>query len=252
MNLFIALRERNTLLYWAGWLNFAGALVSAVMIAATDAEVMGINAWIKPMKFFVSIGIFCWTMGWYLHLLNNKRAAKRYSIMVVIVLAIEMIIITWQAANGRMSHFNVRDKFYLLLFNIMGVAIATLGIWTAFLAARFCRQQQFAAPMPYVWGIRLGLILFVIFSFEGGMMAARLSHTVGAPDGGAGLPLVNWSRVHGDLRIAHFVGMHALQIIPLFGFYVARTNRQVILFAIFYGAVVTALLIQALQGVPLF
>ena len=84
------------------------------------------------------------------------------------------------------------------------------------------------------------------------MMAQALKHTVGADDGGKGLPLVNWSREHGDLRIAHFLGMHTLQIFPLFGYFIAKSSRSVILFSLVYAGLVSAILIQTLMGLPLF
>jgi hypothetical protein len=106
--------------------------------------------------------------------------------------------------------------------------------------------------MTYIWGIRLGLIIFLIFSMEGGLMSSRLTHTVGAPDGSAGLPVVNWSKEYGDLRVAHFFGMHALQILPLFGFFVAKRPAGVFLFGTVYFIFVTALLLQAMSRIPLF
>ena len=48
------------------------------------------------------------------------------------------------------------------------------------------------------------------------------AHTVGAPDGGRGLPVTGWSVDHGDLRIAHFLGMHGLQVLPLLAWWIAR------------------------------
>lgn len=83
------------------------------------------------------------------------------------------------------------------------------------------------------------------------MMAGRLAHTVGAPDGGPGLPILNWSTRYGDLRIAHFFGMHALQLIPLFGYYIARRPRQVMLASAIYVILLAGLLMQALAGKPL-
>ena len=244
------LRRRNPILYYFGWIYFVGGIVSVIMTQASGTIVLGINAWIKPMKFFFSIWIFCWTMGWYLEYLRNKRRVRIYNWVVVIVMIIEQVIITWQAANGRLSHFNIATPFYRSLFILMGIAIATLTAWTGVMGYYFFRQNQFDVPMPYIWGIRLGIILFVIFSFEGGLMAGLLSHTIGAPDGGPGLPVVNWSKQYGDLRVAHFVGIHSLQMIPLFGYYIAQSNRSVQLFAAGYFILTVFLFIQALQKTP--
>ena len=248
---FTILKQRNNILFWFGWLTALGAIVCLVMMGFDDTRILGINAWIKPFKFFISVMLFSWTMGWLLHPLKMPRRIIYYSWMVVIVMAFELFVITWQAANGRLSHFNITTPLYGILFSLMGIAISVLGIWTAVMAWYFFRKKEFTVPMRYIWGIRLGLIIFVIFSFEGGLMAAHLSHTVGAPDGSGGLPLVNWSRTHGDLRIAHFFGMHALQLLPLASYYLFLTSRQVIIAAVVYFIAVSVLLIQALMAMPL-
>ena len=82
-------------------------------------------------------------------------------------------------------------------------------------------------------------------------MGSRLAHTVGAPDGGVGLKFLNWSVTKGDLRVAHFVGMHALQVLPLVSYYLLTSTKQVVAFSGVYFAIAAFVLIQALTGQPL-
>ena len=245
------LKSRNAVLYYFGWLSFAGFAVCGVLTLTTTVQVMGINAFVKPMKFYLSVGVFFWTMAWYMHLLNRTRAVAVYSWAIVIAMLIELPIVTGQAALGKLSHFNISSLFDAILFQMMGLVILTFTLWTAYIGYLFFAQKRFDAPMRYVWGIRLGTLLFVVFAFEGFMMAGQLAHTVGAADGGPGLPVTNWSVRNGDLRVAHFFGMHSLQILPLLGYYLARQSRQVIVIAAIYFVLVSAVLIQALSGKPL-
>ena len=83
-------------------------------------------------------------------------------------------------------------------------------------------------------------------------MVGLLKHTVGANDGSQGLPVLNWSKQYGDLRVAHFMGIHALQILPLMGFYIAKSKNQLFLYAGLYFIFASALFIQAVKGIPLF
>jgi hypothetical protein len=192
------------------------------------------------------------TMGWLIYYLNDAKKIKRYSWWIVITMFFENGLILTQAVRKTTSHFNTTSPLNGIIFQAMGMLIATFTIIVILICIAFFRQKQFSIPPAYVWGIRLGLLFFIIFSLEGGMMVGLLKHTVGGPEGGPGLPLVNWSKEHGDLRIAHFIGLHSLQVLPLFGNYIATTKTQTILFSLVYFLVASILFLQAIKGIPLF
>lgn len=252
MNTFIAtLKSRNAVLSGFGLACLIGSGICLFLTGVTTTQVLGINAFVKPAKFFVSIWIFCWTMGWYTGLLSQRRNVAVYSWVVVLTMTLELAIITGQAALGKLSHFNIFSAFDGLLFGVMGVAITVFTLWTAYIGYLFFRLKSESISPAYLWSIRLGVLLFVVFAFEGFVIVGNLAHTVGAADGGPGLAVTNWSTGHGDLRVAHFFGMHALQLLPLFGYYVARRPWPVVLLATGYFLFVTLLLAQALAGKPL-
>ena len=252
MNFFTELRRRNALLFWFGMFNLAMAILCLVLMSSEDFRILGVNRWLKPFKFYSSVGIVILSLGWLMYYLDNQRRVKAYSWIIFITMLFENGIIFMQAVRKTTSHFNSTSAFNGILFSIMGTLIMIFTVIVILVCISFFRQKTFSISPAYVWGIRLGLLLFIIFSLEGGMMVGLLKHTVGGDDGSAGLPVVNWSKQYGDLRIAHFVGLHSLQMLPLFGNYVAKTKNQTIIFSIFYFLLAMALFFQAMKGIPLF
>ena len=251
MNFFTELKRRNALLFWFGLFNLAVAVICLVLMPFEETKILGVNRWLKPFKFYSSVGIMILTMGWLMYYMNDQKKARRYSRIITVTMFFENGLIMMQAIRNTTSHFNNTSAFNGIVFNIMGVLIGIFTVIVILVCISFFRQKQFSIPMAYVWGIRLGLLFFIIFSLEGGVMVGLLKHTVGAADGSAGLPLVNWSNEHGDLRIAHFLGLHSLQILPLFGNYVSRSKSQTIFFSTVYFVLCAALFLQAINGIPL-
>jgi hypothetical protein len=133
----------------------------------------------------------------------------------------------------------------------MALAASLVTLYTAYVGFLFFVNDFPNLPNYYVWAIRLGIVIFVIFSFEGFVMGSKLTHTIGGPDGGEGIPLLNWSKRFGDPRVAHFIGMHALQVLPLLSFYLLKNLKATIVLSVLYGLLALFTLIQALNGKPL-
>ncbi|HLX93814.1 MAG TPA: hypothetical protein VKR32_19155 [Puia sp.] len=251
MNFFQELRRRNAMLFYLGMFCVLGAATCLACIYLTNTQVLGINAFIKPSKFFLSIAIITLTLAWLLYYLDNQKAVRRYSRATIVAMLIELVIITEQAARGQRSHFNNSPALNGILFGVMGASITVFTCWTAYMCWLFFKQKKFSIKESYLWGIRLGLLCFVAFAAEGFVIVHNGGHTVGAPDGGSGLPYLNWSTGYGDLRAAHFFGMHSLQILPILGYFFLNNKKSVIAIAIIYFAAVSLLLLEALNARPL-
>jgi hypothetical protein len=252
--------RRDKVLALTGWLHVL-LLVLILCIAPFDSRtVMGINAWIKPLKFTVSIVIYLWTMAWFLEYLRGPRWLVRLiSWGVSIAMLAEICCIVLQGARATTSHYNLKTSFDGMVFSIMGVMIIFNTLFILLTLVLFLTRAK-ELPTAYLWGIRLGLLFLLLGSMEGAVMITRLGHTVGLADGGPGMPLLNWSTRGGDLRIAHMLGLHALQIIPLAGYLITRwkagsTPRSQLAylggFAALYLAVTALLFWQAMSGKPL-
>jgi hypothetical protein len=252
-SLLTRIRNISPAFYYCGLGHFALFALLLIISQFDQRQLMGINLWIKPMKFALSIAIYSLTWPLFLQYLPFERIKKRFINFSVFALSFEMVCIATQAARGQLSHYNIAGLYNSLIFSLMGVVIALQTLFALYIGLLFFKVKAVQIPAALLWGIRLGIIMAGIFAFEGGVMATRLAHTVGASDGGRGLPFFNWSRIAGDLRIAHFMGIHALQIVPLFAFFTEFKNaRAVIIFAAAYFALVSLLLYNAMQGRPLF
>ncbi len=245
------------ILMTAGAVSLACLAILAIVSLFDSTEILGINRWIKPMKFFVSVAIFLWTTAVYLYYLKGYEKSVRFiSWAMILIFTVENFLVVIQAARGTTSHFNVTTPLDGILYGVMGMAISLNTLLAIYLLYLYFRAE-IDLPQSVVWGMRLGLMLFLASSFEGGYMSAQVGHGVGAADGGAGLPLVNWSTRGGDLRVAHFFGMHAFQAVPFLSYTLEKYRIKspifwTFAFALAYFSIFTFLFVQALHGQPLF
>jgi hypothetical protein len=233
------------------------AVALALAMPFDDRVLLGVDRLLKPFKFALSIALYCWTLAWFLPLVSARWGRWTISRIVTLCMIAEIVPITGQALRGTTSHYNIATGFDAATFSLMGVAIGINTLMATLLLGFLVLRPPSVAP-AYLWGLRLGLVLFLLGSGVGGVMVGLGSHTVGAADGGAGLPLVNWSREAGDLRAAHALGLHALQILPLTAFAISRwaapRGRRLALLlgvASAYALLMGGLYLQAIAGRPL-
>jgi len=253
------IKERFPFLHYIVLIHFAFLAFTLICMLIDDRELMGINVWIKPTKFIISAIIVLWTMAWYFMVYPFKKiTATGLAIAASILMLIENISISTQAWRGVLSHYNSETFFDSMIFTIMGLAIGLFTMIAFWLFIKsFSAKLDFSIAMK--WSFRIAWFAFLFASGVGGSMAGQAAHKVGVTDGGNGIPFFNWSTEGGDLRIAHFFGLHAIQVIPLATYFISKQIKGKTLmtilsitFAILYLAWIIFTFYQAKSGQALF
>ncbi len=207
------------------------AVVAAVGILVDDRVLAGAPIWAKPFKFALSFVVYALGLAWLLTLLTRGRRLGRWAgTVVALACAGEMVIITGQVIRGKRSHFNHATPFDSMLYDAMAVTVVVL--WTGTLVIALLLLRSRIADRASGWAVRSGVLIALAGAAMGFLMSQPSAgqraaggldtadvvgaHAVGVPDGGPSMPLTGWSTTGGDLRVPHFIGMHALQVLPLF------------------------------------
>jgi hypothetical protein len=257
-HVFNTVKNHSPLLYWIVIVHLVLAIVSITSSFMDDRTLMGVNVWMKPLKFSISVAIYILTVGFLMTLYPfSKKKKNLINNIVCWTLLIELGLIIYQASGGVQSHYNISNPFDGLIFTAMGILIAINVIIMALFIFETIRLKL-KTPKLLQWAILLGWVIVFFGSWVGGQMISEMSHNIGVEDGGLGLPLVNWSTIAGDLRVAHFFGLHGLQIIPIFALLISNkskttTKNQIIIVTVFglaYALFVGYTFYQAKQGLP--
>ena len=252
-------RQRMLALYGGALLLVA---LGALALQAFDPRLLasGVNVWVKPAKFLSSFGIFALTAAWLFGYVRPERRRSRpmriTAGILIVAGTLELLYIGWQGASGLESHFNTGTAFHAIMYALMGLfAVALVGT-TLPLAWEIGRRPAAGLRPDFVAAVVIGLLLtFLLGGGLGGYMSSQVGHSVGAT--GGHVPIFGWNRSGGDLRVAHFLGIHAQQIIPIVMALAAPLSillRWLILIGgtTLYAAVTIAVFAQAVAGRALF
>lgn len=250
-------------LYAAATLGFLALVPPTVFALLVDDRLLyGIPIWVKPIKFEVSLAVFFATLAVFARWLPAATAGGRghgaLAIFVVAATAAEMAWILGAAALGTGSHFNQSTPVAAVLFALAGVLAVGFTAATAIYGVAIWRSPEGPRSPAVRLGVAAGLVLtFALTVVFAATMARNGSHLVpaGGSDAG-GLPGMGWSRTAGDLRVAHFLGTHAMQAVPAAALVAAAlmpprpAMAATAAFAVAWIAFSVAVFGQALAGQP--
>ncbi|MCZ8376977.1 MAG: hypothetical protein O9342_16510 [Beijerinckiaceae bacterium] len=259
----LAARERVPLYQALTALALALSALCLLWIPFEARQIAGVPVFLKPMKFAISFATLFGTLALLETCLTAKaRQGWVYRLTGLVMAAAflaEMAYLFWQAARGEASHFNLSTPFHAFMYrSVMGGGALALVVGIG-LIGWIARRDEGARLGPALReGIWLGFLASSILTLviAGTMSAGAGPFTGSHPPGAPVLPFFGWSGVTGDLRPAHFLSLHAMQVLPLVGLWCerispARARGFTRLAALVYAVLTLAVFAQALAGRPL-
>ena len=249
---------------YAGAALCLAALVAPTLVAMAldERTLLGVNVWLKPLRFEIALSVYLATLAWFAGWLPERvivtRWYRSYAGSVVAAIAAEMVWIAGAAAFGTASHFNESSPMMAWTYRLMGGLAVILTSSALVYGILILRHRKSRLEPAFRLSVGLGLVLtFFLTVVMAGYMANSGGHFVGdrstvAPSA----PLMGWARDRGDLRVAHFFGTHAMHFIPTFGFVAililsaSTARRAVIVFSAVFVAFVGYTFGEALMGRP--
>ena len=236
------------------------SILTLGLFAIDDRTLAGEPVWLKPFKFALSFAILFATLGFAAGRLSETWRRSRLIVTsgaaAGAAFSFEMSYIAAQAARQEAPHFNESTPFHTAMHGLMGHGATALMATIAVVGVVVWSDREARLGQGLRLGLGLGFLLTtVLTSWVAGELAGNGGRYVGVPsDAHARLPLLGWSMEIGDLRPAHFLALHAMQVLPLAGHLADRNGSSVRSFwmaAVLCAILTTLIFHQALRGIPL-
>lgn len=247
---------------------WAAAGVSLALLACFAAAALiesrslyGANAWLKPAKFALSFFVLHATLAVVVERMSmpvREGLAMRVTVAALVAATVfELFYIGGRAGLGRPSHFAISTPLEALGWTLMGIGALTLVVGIGVIGVLVARDREARLKPLLRAGIVAGFVISAVLTLiTAGWLSSRGGPLVGVPSASAAaIPLLRWSTEVGDLRPAHFLALHAMQVLPLAGWWLDRRGqvdvRIVGWLAAGWVALTVGVFIQALLGLPL-
>lgn len=173
---------------------------------------------IKPVRFLLSIGTYLLTLSYVYNFVQPPRFQGLLPSLTVwislIGCSLELTFIITQAARARRSHFNNATRFDAAINALMAVVALPFLSGGIPLIIEIATHPRSGSNPLMLEAILTGFIVMQILGGGTGVMMGIIQGN-GSRAGSRRVPLFGWTLAGGDIRVAHFFAIHAVEIFPV-------------------------------------